>query len=276
MAPYPSRDFETGREQVKRVDFYVNCGQGTGSSLSDGSISDLVGRSTTVRAENDASNPTFGLWVDENTIGPTERITVGDFEWINSENHGDGFRLNIDSGAEWGILNIDVGRLSLVPEELTIEKEGDPLSNCGEASCIESRGSEGNSVIRLRLGVGDPQFTFRGFISEGTESRIVLTSFNPTYNINNEPALSLHDPISQYFDRMILNRGAAESNSLSYNYQIISDAPEELVTLGLGLSQLGYNIEGAPTVSIDGTALPPCEGYEPPAAPVEAAEESTG
>ncbi len=289
MSQAPTVDFETGEPQRREIRFRVVCREGTGTDPQSGSIEHLVGRSAVVGADNDEHNKVYGLWVDSNTLASAEEIGVSDFAWVDASDHSQGFRINIDSRAEYGVLNIDVGRLGLIPSpSIQILKADTVLSTCGAPPCIAGVGDANDRVIRLRLSSGDPIFTFRGFrAAEGIESipegGIVLTRDSPSYA---QDAIRLHDPIPQDPSasspfRAVLDRYEQRDDGFSINYRT---EPVGLmmpgVSIGFDLSKMGYtvqqlNVIGVPGCGVAG-AQPSADGTGTPSTSSEPAASPGG
>jgi hypothetical protein len=250
MANGPLRDFETGAEQKKEIIFKVQCRGGTRGPQA-GSIADLARMSAVVRHENTIDNKTYGLWAEGNTLGPTEEIRVGDFEWIEPGNRAAGFRVSIDSAAQYGVLNIDVGRINLVPGlETTIEKQGvGALQRCGTSPCVESIGDANNKVIRIRLGVGDPVFTFTGFSSprglEGIPAEgIVLTPEQPAYPVSGDTIVQLNQPLPGELRSITFNSYEQSDNGFSIS---MTTDPASIfppgATASFNLQRMGFSAD---------------------------------
>ncbi|MBN1544087.1 fibronectin type III domain-containing protein [Candidatus Woesearchaeota archaeon] len=264
MGTGPISDYETNVEQKKTVEFKVVC-RGGQTGPAAGSLSDLARMSAVVRAENTAANKTFGLWVDDATpLGPTEEIRVGDFVWVEPGPppvRQSGFRVNIDSTAQFAILNMDVGRMDLIPgDDLNIYKAGQLLMRCGEAPCIESTGDSNNRVIRIRLSAGDPIFEFTGFrAAAGIEGLpaggVVLSRTNPAYPSATEPSIMLREPIPSDV-RVTLSSFRQNDDGFSIMCNTTPATMIDPVTVGFDFDRIGYSAAG--TVSVEG--MTPCSG----------------
>ena len=273
MGTAASRDFESNEEQKRTVQFRVSCREGGQDEYQTGDISDLTRRTAVVLHNNTRDNPTFGLWVDDDSLAVGEEIGVGDFEWINAGDHSEGFRINIDSRANYGLLNIDVGRMNLIPDQfMTIEKQVPgsttpvTLGMCGSAPCIESLGSTNDRVIKLRLSSGDPVFTFQGFTA--TEGLTQLTGGEEAVLTNSRQfwpsdankiigvSSGLPDGVSVY-----VSDYQEEDSEVSVRYRTDPTALLDPVAVGLNLGSRGFDASDA-QLYVSGTPMQLCDAVD--------------
>lgn len=165
MASGPAYDPDTGKEQRKKVKFKAVCRPSARGP--SGSIEDLATMTAKLEEHNDhKGNASYGMWVRENSLGPTQSVRVGNFRWNDRNDKPGGFTLDIATTAESTVLHIDVSRIGLVPTASTkISKKGaGELKWCDDAQatipCIQ--GMDYGTVM-LRIRKGDPTFNFSSF-----------------------------------------------------------------------------------------------------------------
>ncbi len=264
MAQGPSVDFDTGQVQRREIPFMVVCRDSGASDPTTASIEQLVRRSATVRAEHTSNNRAFGMWADENSMTSSESITVSDFEWVAPGDHSRGFRLNIDSNSAYGVLNIDVGAIGLIPDQFMQVQKGETtiLDRCGGAPCIESIGDTNNRVIRIRLQTGDPIFTFSGFEIVGGlasitgDEEIVLTTTNRFHPGQDNPILGVSANMPA--GGMVTVRNYVENDDgveLWFNTTPASFI--DPIAFGIVVSSRGFDASDA-QVSVAGVTLQEC------------------
>ncbi|MBI5880853.1 hypothetical protein HZB90_01855 [archaeon] len=264
MSTAPVTDPDTGRQQLAAVPFQVVCRE---SALSrtpqSGSIKDLAAITAQVRADNTQDNSIYGLWTESDSLGPTQTISVGDFEWVTPgppTQPQDGFRLSIDSTSPYAILYIDVGKINLIPGSgVTVQKNDQVLPKCGSPPCVADLGDTNNRVIRLMITAGDPRFTFTGFRkAEGLEGigpeGIVLTRASPSAL---DGAVKLHNNIpTDKFESARVTDYRLNDDGFSLSFSIEPPELFDPVTIGFDVTKMGFAPGGAITVE----GLPLCEG----------------
>ncbi|MBW2965085.1 hypothetical protein KY363_06515, partial [Candidatus Woesearchaeota archaeon] len=264
MADTPSVDSESGEKQTKTLTFNVLCKQSTTATVTSGSIKDIVSKTVSVTSDNNVYNKTYGMWVPDYQLGPTESIKVSDFEWISSAKPEEGFKISIDSTAANGVLNIDLTSLNVIPgNAFQVEKissgstSGTVLKTCGTAPCVQSIGTVNSRILTLRIAKGDPTFKFTGF--QGAEGLQTISSqeikldktTTSALNGNLKVASSIPDGIAFYFKNYIEG-----SDSVSIDFKSNTTL---LDVTGFGFTLSDKFDASKATASIGSTTLESCE-----------------
>ncbi|NQU79672.1 fibronectin type III domain-containing protein, partial [Candidatus Woesearchaeota archaeon] len=265
MASIPANDLDTGEIQSVNIPFPVVCSEGTGSLPDSGSLEDLSRRTAILRAENTRDNNIFGMWIEPNRLGPSESISVSDFEWINEESHAEGFRITIDPDAEYGILNIDVGRIRLSPsQDMRIVKQGNEqeIQYCGSGTCIEDYGSENNRVIKMRLGPEDPVFEFSGFratsdLEQSSAEGFTLSLRNPEYPTVGDPIVTLQNPRLHDELTVFFSDYRQDDDGFSIDFKTEPAPNLDPVTVSFNMNKMGYRTVN-PVFQVNKINIPEC------------------
>jgi chitodextrinase len=247
MTAGPDVDPDTNRPITIPVKFMVQCGAGTSRNPATGSIESLTMMTANVKAENTQYNSTYGLWIEPDTLGPTEAVSVGDFKWLSPGKPQNGFSINIGSSATQTVLSIDVTKLNIIPgPDIQIQKGGTILKTCGEPPCVDSTGDANTRVIRLRMKLGDPQYTFTGFQkSEGLAGLVggaeaTLTLESAYYPVGSAtPFIMLYD-ISQKDVKVTIKDYVQNVDGMTLTYSTVPDALLDVAVLGFNLSNSGF------------------------------------
>ncbi|MFC1740999.1 fibronectin type III domain-containing protein [Nanoarchaeota archaeon] len=267
MASGPLVDYDTNQLQKKEIKFKVICGASGTKAASEGSIEELTYRTAVVRQENDGYNKTFGLWADANSLGPEDKISVTDFAWIDPNDRSNGFKITINPEADYGILNIGLDKIGLIPDsQFTIKKNGEDMPTCGVPPCITTPYASINErVIRLKLNRQDPVFTFSGFDSATGVAAMPVGGLQLTYDspVGSSGQIRLHNPIPgdpTPLKKVVLNNYV--QNEDGFDIEFSTDPGSFLepgVTIGFNLSGLGFS--GKPSgISVDDVGMDECLG----------------